>query len=34
LASFWLFPSLLTAVAAAFSLYSFIVRQAAANPAA
>jgi hypothetical protein len=25
---------LLTAVAAAFSLYSFIVRQAAANPAA
>src|SRR5258708_28699933 len=34
LASFWLFPSLLTAVGAAFSLYSFIVRQAAANPAA
>src|SRR5258708_38599645 len=34
LASFWLLSSLLTAVGAAFSLYSFIVRQAAANPAA
>src|SRR5258708_31257683 len=32
--SFWLLSSLLTAVGAAFSLYSFIVRQAAANPAA
>jgi hypothetical protein len=34
LGSFWLFCSLLTAVGAAFSLYSIIVCQVAVDPAA